>query len=459
MALDRTAIDRWIVGEAWVGSELEAHLEELCDRIGPRVSASEDERRAAGYIRDRMAGYGLEGPRLEEFEFDAWEHKPVEARVLENDIAIDALPFMCCPPTDVTGPLVDVGFGTPHRLDAARKQLPGAVAVVNLTLEPFTDPVTLPTRLKALAAAGAAAAVVVERKTGRRMEYHSANDFREGPITGHPLPTVVTSREHGALLRRLATGDRSLSLKVESRACRGTGVNTVADIEGDAWPEESIVVSAHHDTVFNSPGGNDNASGTVVVMEVARVLAALQRETGAKPGCALRFVTFGAEELTLQGSMAYVDRHHGPEPLPRFCLNADELATAPVSGIALLFPHLRALMQGQLDAMGDGLRCQVMPEPDPTTDSFSFALRGIPAAILWRWRFIGRHPDSDFHHEPGDTTDKVRPRELKEYVAFMARLVHRLSHVPPQEWPDNPLRAEHIRAEAAARAGTFIRTM
>ena len=69
MALDRAAIDRWIVGEAWVGSELETHLEELCDRIGPRVSSSEGERRAAEYIRDRMAGDGLEGAPLGEIDY------------------------------------------------------------------------------------------------------------------------------------------------------------------------------------------------------------------------------------------------------------------------------------------------------------------------------------------------------------------------------------------------------
>jgi len=457
MALDRAAIDRWIVGEAWVGSKLEAHLTELCDGIGPRWSPSEGERRAVEYIRDSMEAYGLDGPRLEEFEIDSWEHEPVDARVVENGTAIDALPFMCCPPTDVQGPLVDVGFGTPHALEAVRERLPGSVAIVNLAIEPFTDPVPLPTRLKALASA--AAAVVVEVKSGHRMEYHSANDFREGYVRGHPLPTVVTSREHGALLRRLAQQGRSLSLKVKSRFYNGASFNTVADLAGEKWPDESIVVSAHHDTLSHTPGGNDNTSGTVVVMEVARVLSALRRETGTQPGRGLKFVTFGGEEQTLQGSMAYVERHHGPEPPPRFCLNADELSTAPVSGIVLLFPHLRGMMQGELDAMGDGLKCQVMPEPDPTTDSFSFALRGIPAAILWRWRFIGKHPDSDFHHEAGDTLDKVRPRELKEYVAFMARLVHRLSHVPPERWPENPLRAEDIQAQAREHAGTFIRTM
>ncbi len=459
MALSQAKIERWIVGESWVGSKLNDHLRELCDVIGPRWSPSGGERRAVEYIRDRMAEYGLDDPRLDEFEIDSWEHEPAIARAVEDGTEIDALPFLSCPPTGLTAPLVDVGFGTPHALEAAKDRLPGAIAVVNAALEPFTEPVTLPTRLKALAAAGAAAAMVVDAKTGRRVEYHSTNDFREGHGAGHPLPTVGTSREHGALLRRQAADGKSLSLRVDSRSYTGTSFNAVADLAGEKWPDEVILLTAHHDTLPHTPGGNDNTSGTIVIMEIARVLAALRRELGVRPGCGLRFVTFGAEEQGLLGSKAYVEQHYGPEPLPRFCLNADELSTAPVSGIALLFPHLRALMQREFDAMGDGMRCQVMAEPDPTTDSFSFALAGIPAAILWRWRFIGRHPDSDFHHEAPDTPDKVRIRELKEYAGFMARLALRLSQVPPEEWPENPLRADDIRAQARERAGTFIRTM
>ena len=126
------------------------------------------------------------------------------------------------------------------------------------------------------------------------------------------------TREHGALLRRLAADGKSLALHVDSRFYDGTSFNTVADLAGEKWPDESIIVSAHHDTLSHTPGGNDNTSGTVVVMEIARVLAALRRETGVQPGCGLRFITFGAEEQTLQGSRAYVERHHGPEPLPRF---------------------------------------------------------------------------------------------------------------------------------------------
>jgi hypothetical protein len=82
---------------------------------------------------------------------------------------------------------------------------------------------------------------------------------------------------------------------------------------------------------------------------------------------------------------------------------------------------------------------------------------GDRAAHLWRWRFYGRHADAEYHHEPGDTADKVNVRELKEYVGQLARILLRLSHVPPEEWPENPVTAEQVETRLAQERGTVVR--
>ena len=43
MTLDWHTLDRWMMGEAWTGSSIEAHLNKLCRDIGPRWSSSEAE--------------------------------------------------------------------------------------------------------------------------------------------------------------------------------------------------------------------------------------------------------------------------------------------------------------------------------------------------------------------------------------------------------------------------------
>ena len=464
MSLDWAAVDRWLMGEAWVGSQIERHLAVLCQQIGPRWSSSEGERQAVAYIRERMAAADLTDARLEDFPLDTWEHGRSTASVIadsrvENGRPIDLLPLLFCPPVDLCGPLVDVGFGMPHEVAATREQLPDSVTIVNLSPEPFSTPKPLADRLLSLREAGAVAAVVVERKSGGRMEYHSATEWRTSGELEHPLPTVVTSREDGARLRTLAAAGHSLAIKVPSRAYRGTGTNTVADLPGAQWPDDWLVIGAHHDTVPDSPGGNDNASGTAVVLELARVLSLLRQEQGVGPGCSVRFVTFGAEEQAFQGSYAYVERHHSSGPLPRLALNLDELAAGPMKGVVLQFPHLRPLIQRTLTTLGEGLQCHVLAQMDASSDWFPFARRGIPSALPWRWRFVGRHPDADFHHEPGDTADKVRPRELREYVGLLARLLLRLSHLPPAEWPANSLRVDDIEARLKDELGTVPRTM
>lgn len=459
MSLDWPVVDRWLMGESWVNSRLAEHINHLCDVIGPRWASSPAEAQTVAYINEQMAAAGLANVAKEEFTLHTWMLQSYHAIVVGENSSVAILPFNRCPTCDVSAPLVDVSFGTAHTREEMAERLPGAIAVMNLGLEPFTQPEPLYVRLNALAAAGAAAAVVVDRKEGGRVEYHSTGDWRDPGPDEHPLPTIAVTREEGVRLRKLATQGRHLRLMVNADFYDAPSYNTSAELIGSQWPEQHIILGGHHDTVYGAPGGNDNASGTSVVLETARVLAQLQAEMGIHPGCTLRFVTFSAEEQTLQGSAAYVKQHYngGNEAKPRLVINLDELSTGAIKGLVLGFPHLRKLVQKHFDQMGDGLQCHVMAQLDVSSDHFPFLAAGIDAAHLWRWRFVGRHADSDFHHEPGDTTDKVKLRELKEYVGQLARLLLRLSYVTPEEWPANPLTLAQVQARIEAERGQVIR--
>ena len=64
-----------------------------------------------------------------------------------------------------------------------------------------------------------------------------------------------------------------------------------------------MLLGAHLDSVANGPGINDNGSGSAVVLEVARQA----RRLGIRRARGLRFAFWGAEELGLVGSSAYVE--------------------------------------------------------------------------------------------------------------------------------------------------------
>ena len=126
----------------------------------------------------------------------------------------------------------------------------------------------------------------------------------------------------------------------------------------------------------------------------------------------LCFATYSAEEQIFQGSIEYVRQHCVAKP--RLAINLDELSTrVNQRGSAGVWASAR-LGAGPVQCNGRRAKCHVMSQLDASSDHFPFVREGIDAAHLWRWRFSGRHADSDYHHEPADTADKLNVRELKE---------------------------------------------
>ena len=210
---DWKTVDKWLMGEAFVGSRLDEHLYEICERIGPRWAGTAGDEAAGRYIKDRFEEFGLSDPRFEEFDLKAWDYSVCEGRVVEDDMPVALVPMIHCPPVDLSAPLVDVGFGMPHEIESCADRLPGSIAVVENADEPFTAAVPLPDRLRNLAAAGCVAAIAVEPRAGGHVETVRATDKRwnekAGDVLPHPLPTVQTHREDGIRLRRGQSARRS----------------------------------------------------------------------------------------------------------------------------------------------------------------------------------------------------------------------------------------------------------
>lgn len=78
---------------------------------------------------------------------------------------------------------------------------------------------------------------------------------------------------------------------IQAYASQGKTVKNIA-IEriGNTLPQEIVVVGAHYDSVFGSPGANDNGSGVAALLELARLLK------GKQMNRTVRFVAFVNEE-------------------------------------------------------------------------------------------------------------------------------------------------------------------
>jgi hypothetical protein len=189
---------------------------------------------------------------------------------------------------------------------------------------------------------------------------------------------------------------------------RSTSQNVIGMLRGSGplagrW----VTVGAHYDhlgwlvqgrqtEVFN--GADDNASGTAVVLEVARLL---QRWVAAHPDAAPRrsilFLTFGAEEEGLIGSQAFALRPTVPSDSLYAMVNLDMVGRLrdnrlTVAGLET-WPAWSALLESARPA---GLSVVFDDASLARSDQFSFiSFRDLPAIHL----FTGLHPE---YHTPAD---------------------------------------------------------
>ncbi len=107
--------------------------------------------------------------------------------------------------------------------------------------------------------------------------------------------------------------------------------NVVAVKEGAVYPEVQIIIGGHYDGVPNSPAADDNGTGTVGVMEIARVLADIETDV------TLVFIAFDAEEWGLFGSQHYANtaKSRGDDIL--FMFNMDMIGHFENSDQAVLY--------------------------------------------------------------------------------------------------------------------------
>lgn len=99
----------------------------------------------------------------------------------------------------------------------------------------------------------------------------------------------------------------------------GTSNNIIVTKRGTLYPNTFLIIDAHYDTI-NGPGTNDNGTGTVLLLELARLLQDVDTEYSIK------FIHFSGEEDGLIGSKYYVKNTVIPENLDiKIVLNIDEI--------------------------------------------------------------------------------------------------------------------------------------
>jgi hypothetical protein len=421
-----TKLERDLIGDIWTGRSLHESLRYLCDACGGRFAGTEDERRAGDFCLQRFQAWGLENVRAEPFEMTGWRRGEAQLALLHGD-RVRELPCLALAGSgsgEIEAQVVDVGPGTPADFERLGETVAGKAVLASAQG---------PHRLEKYARSLAAGAVAFLFASGRPGMLAPAGSVGLGSASS--LPSVGLSLETASLLRRLLGGAKGegdqegngkdpvrVRIAVEGGPQTVTARNIVAELPGSEPDAGWLVACGHYDGHDIAQGAQDNATGTVILLEAARALASLRPYLRA----GLRFILFSGEEMGMYGSEAYVRDHADDLDHIRAVLNADIVGlAAPLVLVTQNSPELAAYLKRlPLEEIG----AQVSdPRLVPYSDHFSFTLAGISSLMAVT---SSPGPGTGWGHTAADTLDKLNMRELREAATTMARILLRMAMDP-----------------------------
>ena len=463
VAQEKAVIDA-IVEKANNDSQLELLAHELMDQIGPRLVGTPEMEASHNWVVDKYKSWGIEAENKQYGEWKAWERGishidmvsprvqslngmqlawspatpkkgiTAEAVLLPENIK-DSISFAKWLPS-VKGKLVMVSMLQPTgRPDATWKEFATEESLEkmhnernemekswreNISRSGYTSR-NIQTALEEAGAAG-----IVSSYWSK--EYGSNKIF--GAST-KKIPVVDLSLEDYGMVYRLAQSGQKPELHIVAQSSgKGTvpTFNSVARIEGTEKPEEYVILSAHLDSWDGGTGATDNGTGTITMMEVARIL----KEVYPNPKRTIIIGHWGSEEQGLNGSRAFVEDHPEMMKTTQVVFNQDN-GTGRVSKInGQGFLHSYDFLGRWLnDAPKEVTRHIETTFPGMPwgggSDHASFVAAGVPGFMLsslsWEYGRTTLHTNLE-------TYDKIVFDDVRNNVILIAALTYLASEDP-----------------------------
>ena len=500
--------------EGFQHSRIMQYASALTDDIGPRLTGSPNLAKANAWTRDQLTAMGCVNAHLDDWgEFGmGWQQLNTWVRMTSPDTAVfiaQAAPWSPATAGPVTGDVVYVDIQSDKDFDQYRGKLEGKIALLGpmrpvppvdqplftrytdqqlqeLAQFPVTDRDGLtPARIKAyldrmtllaktsqFLAGEKVAAIIVPSRDGGDGGGSGGTIFDDGPTFTAYLPdhkmtvpmVVMAIENYGRMVRLLeAHVPVSVQMDVETRFTgdHQHGYDTIAEIPGTdpALKDQVVMVGGHLDSWIAGTGATDNGAGTLVAMEVMRILTALH----VQPRRTIRIALWTGEEQGLLGSVGYVKEHFGAAPLSTA---PDQLAlpefVRQAVGPPVLKPEQRLIsayfnldngsgrirgvyLQGNA-AVAPIFAQWIRPLRDlgvttltmrntGGTDHLSFDAVGIPG-----FQFIQDPLDYEtrVHHSNMDVYEELQPDDLKQAAVVEAIFVYNAA-MRDQMLPRKPL--------------------
>jgi len=268
-------------------------IKHLSEHIGPRVAGTDGEYRASLYLASAFKKLGLD-TRVQRFSFLNWvlNDRPRLTVLEPEEFTVETAPMAYTLPTTpqgITGTLKKAG---------KKYIIPGY-----MEWEKYE----------------------IIDETGRELGFLVVNPGGPAvpiPNNAHLLPEIgaIIGKEDSEKFASWMDKGLRISVRLWNPGnFTPSQSQNIIGVLGAGEPE--IIVCAHYDSVFYSPGAVDNASGVQVIYNIAKRLKAENNANLSTIG----FIAMGCEEPALLGSRHFVKhlKEHGLLETIRFCVNFD----------------------------------------------------------------------------------------------------------------------------------------
>lgn len=271
---------------------------------------------------------------------------------------------------------------------------------------------------------------------------------------------TVTIEDYNRLVRMIQQGvtpRMSVDIQAQYHDEDLMGYNTVAEIPGTdpALKDEIVMLGGHLDSWHSSGGATDNAAGSAVAMEAARILIA----SGLKPRRTIRVALWSGEEQGLNGSREYVKQVFGEmkgaqpfgpsdpnAPKPELVKTADydklsayynlDNGTGRIRGVYLQGnAAVKPIFEAWLAPFGEMGAKTLTILNTGGTDHLSFDRIGLPG-----FQFIQDEIEysTRTHHSNQDNFDRIQADDMKQASTIMAAFVYQTAMMD-EKLPRKPM--------------------
>ncbi|MGL6175035.1 MAG: M20/M25/M40 family metallo-hydrolase [Cellulosilyticaceae bacterium] len=403
-------------------------LEALASVDNARVTGFENEHQAANYVSNEFKKLGLNSRKQMIKDISGFIGERAVVKAGESVIPSNLFTYSNSTNGVLEGEVVDCGLGTPE--DVQDKDLKGKIALIQ------RGDITFSEKIENASAQGASGVII----------YNNQDGAVNGTLGGSNLklaPSVSISKADGdKIAAQLQAGETvKLSMDIKTNIEEGSySYNVIGNLPAAKNPRtaQTIVVGAHFDSV-QCAGANDNATGTVSIVEAARILS--QPEIAKNLKYNIEFVAFGAEEIGLVGSKEYVKtlQDSGRIDKVKGMINLDMVG---VGNNLVLYNSAGAdhevtdIAKNVADELGYLNASTAQDLHSTSSDHAPFEAAGIPSTFL-TYRMSEAGGLDPYYHKKSDTIETVSPQFLYNTTDVVVETVLAMQNTAPRQGTGN----------------------